>query len=147
MPAFSIRVWAMTRRDPVVVAWVVGLGLAALVFLVGPDQFLFRIADALHVGLWRLGEALEQLSATAVDVVRALSIGLFVTFMGLALAVMRRGGRARMAIVVVGVLYFILVGDAGSGDQTRWLAALVLSATAASVMTGRLRQAGLSVRA
>ena len=146
VPAFSGTRWMMTRRDPVMVAWVVGLGLAALVFLVGPDQFLFRLADTVHVALWRLGEALEQLSATAIDVVRALSIGLFVTFLGLALAVMRRGGRAKVAIVVVGLLYFLLVNDAAPGDQSHWLAALVLAATAAAIMTGRLRQTGLALR-
>ena len=95
----------MTRRDPVVVAWVVGLCLAALVFLVGPAQFLFRLIDGVHVALWRLGEALAQLSATAIDAVRALSIGLFVTFLGLAFAVLRRGGRAKAALVVVGILF------------------------------------------
>ena len=136
----------MTRRDPVVVAWVVGLGLAALVFLVGPDQFLFRLADVVHVALWRLAEALAQLSATALDAVRALSIGLFVTFLGLAFAVIRRGGRAKAAVVIVGILFMILIGDASPGDQTRWIAALVLSATGAAVMTGRLRQAGLALR-
>ncbi len=116
-------------------------------FLVGPDQFLFRLIDGVHVALWRLSEALAQLSATAIDAVRALSIGLFVTFLGLAFAVLRRGGRAKAALVVVGILFWVLVGDAAPGDQTRWIAALILSATAAAVMTGRLRQAGLVVRA
>lgn len=136
----------MARRDPVLVAWVVGLGLAALVFLVGPDQFLFRLTDTMHVLLWRLGEAIDQLSATALDAVRALAIGLFVTFIGLGLAVSRRGGRARGALVVVTILFLILVGDAAPGDQTRWLAALVLSGTGALVMTGRLRQTALALR-
>ncbi len=136
----------MTRRDPVLVAWVAGLALAALVFLVGPDQFMFRLLDAVHVAFWRIGEAVAQLSATARDAVRALSIGLFVTFLGLALAVARRGGRARGAIVAVAVVFFLLVGDAGPQDQGRWVAALILSATGAAVMTGRLRHTGLSVR-
>jgi hypothetical protein len=127
-------------------AWVVGLGLAALIFLVGPDRFMFRLMDTLHVLGWRLAEALAELSATAVDVVRALSIGLYVTFVGLGLAVARRGGRARLALVVVSLLFLMLAGDAGPGDQTRWLAALALSGIAASIMTGRLRQAGALAR-
>ena len=130
----------MTRRDPVFAAWAVGLGLAALVYLVGPDQFLFRVIDAMHVLGWRIGEALADLSAAALDVVRALAIGLFVTFVALALAVARRGGRARAALVVVGVLFWVLVGEATPGDQSRWIAALILSGAGAGVMTGRLRR-------
>ena len=136
----------MSRRDPVLAAWVVGLALAVLVFLVGPDRFLFRLNDSLHLLVWRIAEALEQLSATALDAVRALSIGLYVTFVALCLAVIRRGGRARAAIVVVTLLFLVLVGYAEPGDQTRWLAALGLSGVGAAVMTGRLRQAGLPAR-
>ena len=134
------------RRDPVVVAWVAGLGLAALVFAVGPDHFLFRLADTLHVLAWRVAETIEELSATALDVVRALSIGLFVTFLALAFAVLRRGGRSRGAMVAVSLLFFFLVADAAPGDQARWVAALALSGVGALVMTGRLRQVGLVVR-
>lgn len=136
----------MTRRDPVLFAWLVGLVLAALVFLVGPDQFLFRLTDALHVAVWRVGEALAELSATALDAVRALSIGLFVTFLGLSFAVLRRGGRARMPLVVVTVLFLMLTGDAAPLDQTRWIAALALSGTGAAIMTGRLRHTGTMAR-
>lgn len=134
------------RRDPVVIAWGAGLGLALLVFLVGPDHFLFRLADTLHVLAWRVAETLAELSATALGVVQALSIGLFVTFLGLALAVLRRGGRSRGAMIVVSLVFFFLVSDAAPGDQARWVAALALSGLGALVMTGRLRQVGLAVR-
>ena len=137
---------AMRRRDPIFVAWIAGLGLAALVFVVGPDQFVFRVTDALHVFVWRIGEAISELSATALDAVRALSIGLFVTFLDLAFAVLRRGGRSRGAILMVTLLFILLVGDSGPGDQFRWLSALALSGVGALVMTGRLRQVGLVVR-
>lgn len=137
----------MVRRDPAVIAWVVGLALAALVYVVGPDRFLFRLEDALHVLAWRIGEMLSDLSATALDIVRALSIGLYVTFLALAVAVARRGGRSKLAVVVVTVLFLMVVEGAAPGDQTRWFAALVLSGIGASVMTGRLRQAGVPVRA
>ena len=136
----------MVRRDPVVIAWAAGLGLAALVFAVGPDQFLFRLVDTLHLWAWRLAEAIAELSATALDVVRALSIGLFVTFLGLGFAVLRRGGRSRGAIIAVSLVFFFLVADAAPGDQARWVAALALSGVGALVMTGRLRQVGLVVR-
>jgi hypothetical protein len=137
---------SMIRRDPVVIAWALGLGLAALVFWVGPDRFLFRLEDTLHVLAWRLGEAIADLSATALDAVRALAIGLYVTFLGLGFAVLRRGGRARGAMVVVTLLFLLMAGGASPGDQVRWVAALVLSGIGASVMTGRLRQTGVALR-
>ena len=136
----------MTRRDPVLFAWAVGLGIAALVYVVGPDHFLFRLENALHVFAWQVAEFLAELSATALDVVRALSIGLFVTFLALAAAVARRGGRSRAAAAVVSILFLLLVGGATAGDPERWLAALVLSGLGAAVMTGRLRAAGPPVR-
>jgi len=137
---------AMTRRDPVLLAWLVGLGLAGLIFAVGPDRFLFRFWDTLHVFMWQVAEALDNLSAVALDAVRALAIGLYVTFLALAFAVARRGGRARGAIVVVTVLFLVLVGDATPGSQARWLAALCVSGIAAAVMTGRLRPPALPAR-
>ena len=136
----------MIRRDPVVFAWVAGLGLAALIYVVGPDQFLFRIDDMLHVLAWRVAEALADLSAAALDILRALSIGLFVTFLALCAAVARRGGRSRAAAVVVSVLFLILVEGASPGAQTRWVAAFALSGVAAAVMTSRLRHGGVPVR-
>ncbi len=135
------------RRDPVIIAWAVGLLLAAVIYAVGPDQFLFRLQDSLHVLAWRIGEALSELSATALDVVRALSIGLFVTFLALAAAVARRGGRSRLAVVVVSILFLLLAQGSVLGDRTRWVAALLLTGLGAAVMTGRLRQGGVPARA
>ena len=89
------------RRDPVVVAWVLGLGLAVLAYAVGPQHFLFRVVDWFHFAAWRLGEIIGDLSLVAQDVVRALAIGLYATFVVLAISVLRRGGRARGALVVV----------------------------------------------
>lgn len=136
----------MTRRDPVLLAWAAGLGITALVYIVGPDHFFFRLENALHVFAWQVAELLADLSATALDLVRALSIGLFVTFIGLATAVSRRGGRSRGAMITVSIVFLILVSGATTGDPARWLAALVLSGLAAAVMTGRLRHAGVPVQ-
>jgi hypothetical protein len=137
----------MRRRDPVLLAWVVGLALAALVYLVGPDRFLFRLVDTAHVLAWRLGEAVADLSVLALDLVRALAIGLFATFVVLAVAVSRRGGRGRGALLLVTVLFLFLAGGAAdsASPNTRWTAALLLSGMGALVMTGRLRQAGALV--
>jgi hypothetical protein len=136
------------RRDPVLIAWVLGLGLAALVYVVGPSHFLFRLLDTFHVLMWRLGEFIADLSSVALDAVRALAIGLYATFVVLALTVLRRGGRARGALVVVTVLFLILVAhdDAVTESNGRWTAALALSAVGAVVMTARLRQTSLVPR-
>jgi len=136
------------RRDPVVIAWVVGLGLAALVYVIGPNQFLFRLLDTFHVLMWRLGELIADLSTVALDAVRALAIGLYATFLVLGFAVLRRGGRARGALIVVTILFLILVAhdDSVTEGRGRWTAALALAAAGAVVMTGRLRQTSLLPR-
>lgn len=137
----------MNRRDPILLAWILGLALAALVYIVGPDRFVFRVLDTLHVIAWRIGEAIEDLSLLTFDVVRALAIGLYATFVVLALTVARRGGRARGALLLVSLLFLVLAGGGvdGAAPNARWTAALVLSGIGAAVMTGRLRQAGALV--
>ena len=138
----------MRRRDPILLAWGLGLALAALVYLVGPDRFVFRVLDTAHVLAWRLTEAVADLSVLALDLVRALAIGLFVTFVALALAVARRGGRSRGALILVSLLFLFLAGGGGpdgASANTRWTAALLLSGLGALVMTGRLRQTGALV--
>lgn len=137
----------MRRRDPVVLAWGVGLVLAALVYWTGPDRFVFRVLDTLHVLAWRISEAVADLSVLTLDLVRALAIGLFATFVVLAIAVARRGGRGRGALLLVSVLFAVLAsgGADGASPNTRWTAALLLSGIGALVMTGRLRQTGALV--
>jgi hypothetical protein len=136
------------RRDPVLIAWVLGLALAAIVYVVGPNHFWFRLLDTFHVLMWRLGEFIADLSSMALDVVRALAIGLYATFVVLALAVLRRGGRARAALIVVTLLFLVLVAhdDMVTESNGRWMAALALSAVGAIVMTTRLRQTALIPR-
>lgn len=138
----------MQRRDPVMVAWVLGLGLAVLAYAVGPAHFLFRVEDWFHFALWRLGEMIQDLSDMALDLVRALAIGLYATFAVLAVAVVRRGGRAKAALVVITVLFALLIGHADMVTESngRWAAALALCAVGAVVMTGRLRQTALVPR-
>lgn len=136
----------MNRRDPILLAWAAGLALAALVYFVGPDRFVFRLMDTLHVLAWRIGELIEDLSAITLDMVRALAIGLYATFVALAVAVARRGGRGRGALILVSLLFLLLAGGGIGGDigapNARWTAALLLAGAGAAVMTGRLRQAG-----
>lgn len=138
----------MNRRDPILLAWAVGLVLAVAVYVVGPDRFVFRMLDSLHVLAWRISEAVEDLSLLALDLVRALAIGLFATFVVLAVAVARRGGRGRGALLLVTLLFVVLVsgGVDGGAPNARWTAALLLSGVGAAIMTGRLRQTGAIVQ-
>ena len=133
------------RRDPVVLAWVLGLGLAALAYAVGPQYFLFRVVDYLQLAAERLGEVIGDLSLVARDVMRSLAIGLYGTFLVLSILVIRRGGRAKAALFWVTVLFLLLIGRAElvSESNARWAVALAVSGFGAIVMTNRLRQSSL----
>ena len=130
-------------RNPIVVAWVAGLVLAAAVYIVGPERLVFRLIDNLHLLAWWIEEGLAQLGGVTAEAVRALAIGLYVTFAALALAVQQRGGSARSALFWVSVLFWLLAaGVIGAEDgQGRWVMALALVAVASIAMTARLRNA------
>ena len=82
------------------------------------------------------------------DLVRALAIGLYGTFVVLALSVIRRGGRAKAALFWVSVLFLFLIGgvELTTESDTRWVVALVVAGVGAVTMTQRLRQTALIVR-
>lgn len=132
------------RGSPVVVAWTAGLALAVLAYWVGPDRLWFNLLNQAHVLGWRLTEFVQDLSAASLDLVRAIAIGVYGTFVVLGVAVARRGGRSRGALLVVSVLFFLLADGTLDGglDNGRWFAALLLAAAGAAVMTARLRGAG-----
>ncbi len=136
------------RRDPVVLAWVFGLALAAAAFLLGPQYFLWRVLDYLHVAVLRLGEVIGDLSLVATDVVRALAIGIYGTFVLLAVLVIRRGGHAKAALFWVSVLFFLLIGrvEMETESNARWVIALALAGFGSMVMSNRLRQTALVPR-
>ena len=138
----------MRSRDPVLVAWTVGLGLAAVAYAVGPQYLLFRVVDSFHVALWRFNEAIGDLSLVGRDMVRALALGLYVTFVALALSVIRRGGSAKASLLWVTLLFLFLIGGIGltTESDTRWVLALAVAGFGAITMTTRLRQATALVR-
>lgn len=138
----------MQRRDPVLIAWVAGLVLAALAYWVGPQYFLFRVADSFHVALWRISEAIGDLSLMGRDLVRALAIGIYATFVVLALSVIRRGGAGKAALFWVSALFLFLVGgvDLTTESNGRWALALAVAGVGAVTMTQRLRQTALVLR-
>ena len=138
----------MQRRDPVLIAWVVGLGLAAVAYAIGPQYFMFRVVDSFHLAMWRIGEAIGDLSLMGRDLVRALALGLYATFVVLALSVIRRGGSGKAALFWVSVLFLFLIGgiDLTTESDSRWFLALAVAGAGAVTMTQRLRHTALVVR-
>lgn len=138
----------MQRRDPVLIAWVVGLGLAAVAYWVGPQYFMFRVVDSFHVALWRISETIGDLSLMGRDLVRALAIGIYATFVVLAISLIRRGGAGKAALFWVTALFLFLIGgiELTTESNARWALALVVAGVGAATMTQRLRQTALVVR-
>ena len=135
------------RRDPVALVWIGGLALAAALYFVGTDRFWFQVLNAFHVAGWWIGEVVADLSGLAVELVRALALGLFATFVALCWLAARRGAAVRGTALLIGLLFLVL---AGGGDELsdgagnlRWTAALAVSGVGALVMTRRLRLAGV----
>lgn len=138
----------MQRRDPVLIAWVVGLLLAALAYWIGPQYFMFRVVDSFHVALWRIGETIGDLSLMGRDLVRAMAIGIYATFVVLAIGVIRRGGSGKAALFWVTVLFLFLIGgiEMTTESNSRWVLALAVAGVGAVTMTQRLRQTALVLR-
>jgi hypothetical protein len=126
------------RDRSVAVVWAVGLGLAALVYLVGPDRFLDNVfADA-----DRLAEAAQlallQAGARAFDVVRALAIACFAIFFALSFIAAGRGQPPRGLLLIISLLFLVLVWHEGPEATGHWLLAFLLAAAGAASMTRRL---------
>jgi hypothetical protein len=129
-------------RDRAVTAvWVVGLALAALVYLVGPDRFL----ETVFVEADHLAEAAQQAlllaGARAYDVVRALAIACFAIFFALSVIATGRGQPARGLLLIVSLLFLVLVWHEGPEATGHWLLAFLLAAAGAASMTRRLSSA------
>jgi hypothetical protein len=128
-------------RNTIAVIWVVGIVLALIVYVTGPDRFVFAAFDVMQRAWWGVQAALLNFSIAAFDLVRALAIGLYFVFVALAVLSIRRGGRGRGALVAVSLVFFGLIwrsAGEGFGTHTRWMTALLLTAVAALSMTRRL---------
>lgn len=133
---------ASLSRNPVALAWLAGLAVAALAYLAGPDHFIGVVLSAPERVARAIETLLRNLSASAFDGIRALAIGLFVAFAGLAIAAIRRGQKGRAALVAVSVVFLLLITDRSTSAASRWLGALVLAGCAAAVMSQRLHRSG-----
>jgi hypothetical protein len=130
-------------RNTIAAIWIAGVVLTLVVYVTGPDRFVFATYDLFSRAWWGLQDALLNLSIAAFDLVRAAAIGLWGVFAALAVLSIVRGGRGRAALVALSLVFFGLIWHAAGDDfgaHTRWLAALALAAAGALSMTRRLSQ-------
>jgi hypothetical protein len=128
-------------RNTIAAIWIAGIVLAVLIYVAGPERFVFAAYELIQRAWWGVQEVLRDLSLAAFDFVRALAIGLYFVFLALGVLAVSRGGRGWVALVVVSLLFLGLVWHdygTGFGSRTRWGAALVLVGVGALSMTRRL---------
>jgi len=128
-------------RNTIAVIWGAGIVLALIVYVTGPDRFVFAAFDLIQRAWWGVQDALLNFSIAAFDLVRALAIGLYFVFVALAILTIRRGGHGRGALIAVSLVFFCLIWRSpgeGFGAHTRWMTALLLTAVSALSMTRRL---------
>jgi hypothetical protein len=135
---------AAVRERSVALVWIGGLCLAAAIYAVGPDRFLWSTFDFLDQAAAALQGILLHLSDRAFDMLRAAAIALFVVFWGLAVVARRRGLPVGGAMFWVTLLFLVLVWRQGPGQTRHWLLAFVLAAAAAGSFTRRLAWAPVS---
>jgi len=129
------------RDRTIGIVWASGLALAALVYVVGPDQFLHHLFTGADALADLLQTALLDAGARAYDIVRALAIACFGVFFALCIIASGRGLPARGLMLVVTLLFLVLVWHEGPDATGHWLLAFVLAAAGASSMTRRLAEA------
>ena len=130
-------------RNTIATIWAAGVVLALVVYVTGPDHFVFASYDLLQRLWWNILDEVHNLSIAAFDLVRAAAIGLYFVFVALSVLAIRQGGRGTGGLIAVSVVFFFLVwnstGD-GFGAHTRWMVALLLTVVGALTATRRLTQ-------
>jgi hypothetical protein len=126
------------QQRTIALVWAGGLCLAALIYAIGPDRFLWSAFDTLDRLAAGLQDLIAHMGERAYDFLRAAAIALFAVFWALALIAERRGLKVRGAMFWVTVLFLVLVWRQGPGQTRHWLLAFVLCAAAAASITRRL---------
>ena len=122
--------------------WIGGAVLALLIFVLGPDAVLTRVAYALDSFWWNLTHWLQNINGRAYDLLRACALAAFVVFWVLGVMAVRAGARGRGGLFWVTLVFVLLVGTPGHWDirvpAGDWFAALVIAVLGAVRMSGRL---------
>jgi hypothetical protein len=126
-------------RYQVAAIWILGAVVALVAYQVGPTHLLSSLYDAVAIALAQLERWTWQLSRTAADFVRAGAVGLYAVFLALSVLVLRQGGKAWGALLLISILFYLLVWS-GDDDVSnhRWFLGFAVALIGALVMTGRL---------
>lgn len=133
-------------RNPVAAIWVVGAVVTLLAYQLGPNHLLATLAALTGHTLDALEQWVYDMSRSAAEFVRAAAIGLYVVFAALSILVIRQGGHAKSALIVVSLVFYLLVwSDAFELSNSRGFAACALAGIGALVMTRRLAGPGRNI--
>jgi hypothetical protein len=136
----------LVRSSTVGVVWAVGLVVAALIYVMGPDDALatlFAWADQAGAALQH---AVAELGGRAFDILRALAIGCFAVFFALCVIAAGRGQSTVWLMLWVSALFLLLVWHEGREATGHWTLAFLLAAAAALNVTRRLEGRPLSLQ-
>jgi hypothetical protein len=126
-------------RNPVALIWILGLVVAVVAYQIGPTHFLATLFDTLSQALAQLERWTWELSRTAADFVRAGAVGLYVVFVALCIVVLRQGGKAWGALVLISGMFYLLVWSSDYDvSNHRWFLGFAVALVGALVMTGRI---------
>jgi hypothetical protein len=128
------------HRNTITLIWIGGILVALLAYATNPGALLNAALNLLATAIAAMERLVGELSTFGSDVVRALAVGLFVTFAALAVLAIRHGGKGRMALFSVSTVFVLLLRDGGGASNGNWVAAFALSAVGALVMTTRVRR-------
>lgn len=133
---------ALPRRpDSVALVWLAGIALAAVAYAVGPNRLVSGLLDGFqHVAAY-VDAIVHNFTLATIQGLRAVAIGLYGTYAGLALLAMRRGRQGPGGLILVTLVCLLLVWGADGtspGANARWAAALIIAAISALGATRRL---------
>jgi hypothetical protein len=125
-------------RRTIAAIWIAGAVLMAVLYVVGPQNFIVACEQFFSRFWWFIGDFIDTLMDRAFDAVRAAAIALYAIFVVLALMAGQRGMRSGGALFTVTIVFLLLVGTHWYAPATRWFAAAVIAGAGAVMMTGRL---------
>jgi hypothetical protein len=128
------------QRNTIVLIWTGGILVALFAYATDPSALLNAALDLVAAAIAAIERLVAALSAFGSDVVRALAIGFFATFVALSVLAIRQGGKGRMALFAVSTVFVLLLRGDGGASNENWVAAFALAAVGALVMTTRVRR-------
>ena len=127
------------QNRTVAAVWILGLALAALIYVLGPDDALARLSGWADQAGGFVTALADTLGGRALDILRAMAIGCFTVFFALSIVATGRGHPSVGLMLVVTVLFLLLVWHQGREAAGHWTLALLLAASAAMNVTRRLQ--------